>query len=247
MQVKKYPKADLSRGSFMFFQVGLILVLSAIYFGLEWRFTATEDTDLFDLAVPDVVQEDIPITQLNNPPPPPPPPPTPQVIPEVIEVIEDKKDIEETLLQSTESNQEEKIQIINVTDVVYEEEEEEIENVPFTVVENIPIFPGCENVRGKENQKRCMSEKIDALVKREFDVGIGEEMGLTGMNRIFVIFKIDEKGEVADIEVRGPNKRLEDEAVRVVKMLPKMVPGRQRDKAVAVQYSLPIMFEVRVR
>ena len=243
MQVKKNPKADLGRGSFTFFQVGLILVLSAIYFGLEWRFTATEDSDFFEMVVPDVVQEDIPITELNNPPPPPPPPP--QVVPEVIEVIEDKQDIEETILQSTETNQEEKIQIINVTDVVYEEEEEEIENVPFMVVENIPIFPGCEDVKGKENQKKCMSEKIDALVKKEFNIGIGEEMGLRGMNRIFVIFKINEKGNVADINVRGPNKRLEEEAVRVVKLLPKMIPGRQRDKPVSVQYSLPIMFEVR--
>ena len=90
-----------------------------------------------------------------------------------------------------------------------------------------------------------MSNKIDAHVKKYFNTRISEEMGLTGLNRIYVIFKINEKGEVADIRTRAPNKRLEQEAARVVNMLPKMIPGRQRDKPVAVEYSLPIMYEIR--
>ncbi|WP_029036924.1 energy transducer TonB [Salinimicrobium xinjiangense] len=245
MQIKKNPKADLGRWSFVFFQIGLILLLAVTYIGLEWRFSENGDLDLQEVTVSDFEQEDVPITQINTPPPPPPPPPPP--MPEVIEVVEDKMEVEETKIQSTESSQEQKIEIVEVQEITYEEEEEEIEKIPFMVVQNIPIYPGCENIKEKEAQKKCMSEKIDAHVKKEFRTHISEELGLTGLNRIFVVFKIDEKGYVADIRARGPNKRLEEEAIRVVKLLPKMKPGRQRDKAVAVEYSLPIMFEIRER
>ncbi|GAB2777303.1 energy transducer TonB [Salinimicrobium soli] len=244
MKIKKNPKADPGRYSLLFFQVGLIIMLSISYVGLEWKSSASETSDDFDMDLPDLVLEDIPITQLNSPPPPPPPPPPP--VPEVIEVIQDIEEIEETTIQSTESSQEDRIQeIVEVSDIAYQEEEEEIEEIPFMIVEQIPIFPGCENFKNKEAQKKCMSEKIDAHVKREFNTRISEELGLTGFNRIYVTFKINEKGNVVDIKTRAPNKRLEEEAARVVRLLPKMIPGRQRDKLVSVEYSLPIMYEVR--
>jgi periplasmic protein TonB len=245
MQVKKNPKADLSRWSFVFFQIGLIVLLAVTYIGLEWRFSENGNLDLQEVAVSDFEQEDVPITQINTPPPPPPPPPP--AMPEIIEVIEDQEDVEETKIESTESTQDDRIEIVEVKEIAFKEEEEEIEKIPFMVVQQIPIYPGCENIRDKESQKKCMSEKIDAHVKKEFRTYISEELGLTGLNRIFVVFKIDEKGDVADIRARGPNKRLEEEAIRVVKLLPKMKPGRQRDKPVAVEYSLPIMFEIRER
>lgn len=243
MKVKKNPKADLDRSSLTFFQIGLIFMLGLTYIGLEWKSDIKEETDFFEMQVSQVEQEDIPITQLKTPPPPPPPPPP---APEVIEVIQDIEEVEETVIQSTETNLEEKMpDIVEVSEITYREEEEEIEEVPFMVVEQIPVFPGCESLKNKEDQRNCMSEKIEAHVKKEFNTRISEELGLTGLNRIYVIFKIDEKGMVADIRTRGPNERLEEEAARVVKLLPRMIPGRQRDKPVAVQYSLPIMYEVR--
>ncbi|MGB7785894.1 MAG: energy transducer TonB [Salinimicrobium sp.] len=243
MKVKKNPKADLDRSSLLFFQIGLILMLGITYIGLEWKSDIKEETDLFKVQVSQVEQEDIPITQMKTPPPPPPPPPP---APEVIEVIEDVEEVEETIIQSTETSQEEKMpEIVEVADINYKEEEEEIEEVPFTVVEQIPVFPGCENLKNKSAQKKCMSQKIDAFVKDKFNTRISEELGLTGVNRIYVVFKINERGDVVDIRSRGPNKRLEQEAERVVKLLPKMIPGRQRDKPVSVQYSLPIMYEIR--
>ena len=163
-------------------------------------------------------------------------------------MIEDKLEVEETTFQSTETSLDDRMEeTIPISAVEFKEEEEEIENVPFTVVEKIPVYPGCEDVKGREEQKKCMSEKIDALVRREFNTKISEELGLSGVNRIYVIFKINEKGNVVDIEARGPNKRLEEEAARVAGLLPRMIPGRQRDKPVAVVYSLPIMYEIRER
>ncbi|NJW52469.1 energy transducer TonB [Salinimicrobium oceani] len=243
MQIKKNPKADLGKNSMIFFQIGLIIMLGLTYFSLEWKFYDNGDLDTEEVQISAFEQEDVPITQLNTPPPPPPPPPPP--MPEVIEVVEDKLEVEETKIRSTESNQDQKIEIVEVAEIQYEEEEEEIDKIPFMIVQQIPLFPGCEKIQQKEEQKKCMSGKIDAHVKRHFNTRISEELGLTGMNRIYVVFKINERGDVADIRARGPNKRLEEEATRVVRLLPKMIPGRQRDKPVSVEYSLPIMYEIR--
>lgn len=244
MEIKKNPKVDLGRSSLLFFQIGLILVLAATYVMMEWKTYDNEGFDFFQIEVPDQYQEDVPITQLNAPPPPPPPPPP--ASPEVVEIIQDEMEVEEDIIESTESSQDEKIEnIAEVADITFEEEEEVIEEVPFILVEKIPVYPGCENVKGKEDQKLCMTEKIEALVRREFNTTLGAEYGLSGLQRIFVVFKINENGEVADIQTRAPHKKLEEEAERVVKLIPKMEPGRQRDRPVAVRYSLPILFEIR--
>ncbi len=244
MKVKKYAKAELGRYSTIFFQVGLILVLATTYLGLEWNFTEGVDSFNYDMGDFDEDKEDIPITQLNTPPPPPPPPPP--AVPEMVQIVEDDLDVEEDLIQSTESSQDAKINIIvPISAIVEKEEEEEIENVPFFVIEQIPLYPGCENIKGKEEQKKCMNEKIHGLFGKEFDTGIGEQMDLSGLHRIFVIFTINKNGYVVDIKTRGPNRRLEAEAERVARLLPKMTPGKQRGKSVSVSYSLPVVFEVR--
>ena len=71
------------------------------------------------------------------------------------------------------------------------------------------------------------------------------DLGLSGRQRISVIFKIDRTGSVIGVRARAPHPRLEKEAVRVINLLPKMKPGRQRGKAVIVPYSLPIIFQVQ--
>lgn len=244
METKKNPKVDLGRGSVIFFQIGLILILSFTYFAMEWKTYENEGFDNVIIEVPQELQEDIPITQMNTPPPPPPPPPP--AIPEVISVVEDELEIEEDPITSTESSQEDKQQkIVQVEEINDGEVEEVVEQVPFILVEHVPTYPGCEDEVDNEAKKKCLTKKIDAFVKREFDNSIGAELGLSGINRIIVIFKIDEVGDIVDIQTRGPHSRLEDEAERVIKLLPKMTPGRQRNKNVRVQYSLPIVFDVR--
>ncbi|MGM0934783.1 MAG: energy transducer TonB [Bacteroidota bacterium] len=193
MQVKKNAKADLASYSMIFFQVGLILVLASTYIGLEWKFTEQDQSILYEVEVADEDTEEIPITQLDNLPPPPPPPPPPA--PEMVQIIEDDLDVEEDLIQSTETNQDAKVEmIIPVSAVEYEEEEEEVENVPFMIVEEVPVFPGCEKIKDKDEQKKCLNDKIHALYARQFNTEIGAELELTGFYRIYVGFKINEKG-----------------------------------------------------
>ena len=75
--------------------------------------------------------------------------------------------------------------------------------------------------------------------------GIAGDLGLSGRQRISVIFKIDKTGSVTGVRARAPHPRLEKEAQRVINLLPKMKPGKQRGKAVIVPYSLPIIFQVQ--
>lgn len=115
--------------------------------------------------------------------------------------------------------------------------------VPFAVIDQVPVFPGCENLT-KEEQKQCFSNNVAKLVNKNFNTKLANKLGLTGRQRINVIFKIDEGGSVVGIKSRAPHQELEDEAIRVVKTLPKMIPGKHKGENVVVPYSLPIIFQV---
>lgn len=237
MESKKNPKADVSRNGSIYFAVGLALMLFLTYSSLNYKTFDKSDIDIGKLNLDDELDEEIPIIEQIIPPPPPPPPPA---APEVIEVVEDEEEVEETVIESTETDQEEEIE---VEEIEVEEVYEDVE-VPFAVIENVPEYPGCE--RGTNAEKRkCMSDKIAKFVQRKFNTDLAGDLGLSGRQRISVIFKIDKNGNVTGVRSRAPHPRLEKEAARVINMLPKMKPGRQRGKAVTVPYSLPITFQVQ--
>ena len=239
MEPKKNPKADLSRRSILFFQIGMILMLFITWRAIEWKTYDKEAIDTGMVNMDAFEEEDVPITELQNTPPPPPPPPP---APEIIEVVEDEEEVEETIIESTETNQDEIVEVQEVQEVV---EEEEIGDVPFAVIEDVPIYPGCENMKNNEQRKQCMSEKITEFVNRRFNTELGSELGLSGINRIYVQFRIEKNGTITVLGARAPHPRLQQEAERVVNSLPKMQPGKQRGQAVGVLYSLPITFRVQ--
>ncbi len=237
MESKKNPKADVSRNGSIYFAVGLALMLFLTYSTLNWKTYDKSDIDIGKLNLDNELEEEIPIIEQVIPPPPPPPPPA---APEVIEVVEDEEEVEETVIESTETDQDEEIE---VEEIEIEEVVEDVE-VPFAVIENVPEYPGCE--RGSNAEKRkCMSDKIAKFVQRKFNTDLAGDLGLSGRQRISVIFKIDKNGNVVGVRSRAPHPRLEKEAARVINMLPKMKPGRQRGKPVIVPYSLPITFQVQ--
>lgn len=241
MVSKKNPGADLSKYRLIFFQIGLIITLAVTYIGIEWSFKQTSDFADQSVKINMDLTEDIPVTEIEQKIPPPPPPP----VPEVIEVVQNELDIEETEIQSTETTLDEKMEdIVEVSEVVEEKVEETIEDVPFVLIETVPVYPGCENKKDNASRKKCMSDKIQEYVKREFNTELGAELGLKGINRIVVLFRIDPSGNITDIKARAPHKDLEAEAIRVVRSLPHMTPGYQRNRPVGVIYTLPIVFEV---
>ena len=233
MQPKKSEKVDLTKNSSLYFVIGLSVVLFVSWQAIEWK-TYKKTYDYEALNVEDDDDEEIPITeQLKTPPPPPPPPPAP----EIIEIVEDEEDVEETVIESTETNEEEIIEIVEV-----EEEELDID-VPFAVIEDVPIFPGCERVK-KSERRNCFQEKMNKHIRKNFRYPeIAQEMGIQG--RVYVNFIIAKDGKITNIRMRGPDKNLENEAQRIIAKLPSMTPGKQRGRPVRVPFSIPITFRLQ--
>ncbi|MDP3352648.1 MAG: energy transducer TonB [Flavobacteriaceae bacterium] len=239
MKIKKSPKATLENYNKLFMQLGLVLALLVVHLAIEYKTYDRVITQLGDNMMGAIEEEDIPLTQrIETAPPPPAPPPT---IPDKIEVVKDDKKIIETQLKSTESDEKVAIKVREIVEV--KEDEDVVEDVPFAIIEDVPVFPGCTGT--KEQKRECLSDKISQHVNKKFNADLAQELGLSpGKKRIFVMFKIDKNGDVVDIEARAPHVRLEKEAIRVIESLPKMQPGKQRGRAVGVKYSLPITFNV---
>ncbi|MAM05706.1 MAG: energy transducer TonB [Flavobacteriales bacterium] len=214
MQLKKNPESDLERKRGLFLQLGLVISLLIVLIAFEYKSYEKSDFNLGTLNLDDLEEEIIPITKQEVKPPPPPPPP-----PEIIEIVEDDVEIEEEIeIEDTESDEEEMIEI-----------EEEDDDEYFMVVENMPEFPGGDLGLMKYIQKNV---RYPAIAK---------EYNITG--KVYVSFIVDKQGTVTNVKiVRGVDKNLDAEAVRVVKSLPKYKPGKQRGKPVRVMFTIPINF-----
>lgn len=214
MEPKKNPEISLEKKKGLFFQIGLVVTLVIVLGAFEWKSYEKVDYNLGQLNLDDLEEEIIPITkQEKNPPPPPPSPP------EVIVIVEDKVEIvDEAKIETTESDEKVAIEI-----------EEESDEEFFMVVENMPEFPGGDAGLMKYIQNNVKYPPI------------AKEYNITG--KVYVSFIVDKSGSVTDVKiVRGVDKSLDAEAVRVVKSLPKYKPGKQRGNAVRVMFTIPINF-----
>jgi hypothetical protein len=110
--------------------------------------------------------------------------------------------------------------------------------------ETPPSYPGCDR-RDFKFKMKCTSDKIAKFVNKNFDTDIAGRLGLIGMQTIKVAFKIDKNGDITAVRSRAQHPALEKEAIRVIKLLPKMNPGYQKGVPVIVPYSLPIYFVAR--
>jgi len=114
-------------------------------------------------------------------------------------------------------------------------------DVPFSAVDEVPIFPGCENAA---DYRACFQDKMIAHITANFKYPTeAQEKGIQG--KVNLMFIIDETGNIAGLRMRGPDKTLEDEAERIISLLPKMTPGKQGGKAVRVPFSIPISFKLQ--
>jgi protein TonB len=234
---KKNPDVEVGRNSSLYFALGLCIMLLISWQLLEYKTYDKSEITLDIVNMEEVFEEEIPIINVNTPPPPPPP----VAIQESITVVEDVVEIEETVIESTETNQDDKIaEVISVDEVAVEDVDEDVE-VPFAVIEDVPVFPGCEKV-SKSEKKACFQIKMEEHVAKHFRYPeVALDLGIQG--KVFVVFVIDKEGYISNIRSRGPDKILEKEAERIIKLLPKMIPGKQRGRPVKVPYSVPIVFK----
>lgn len=120
---------------------------------------------------------------------------------------------------------------------------EEIE-IPTGLLYEEPIFPGCEKLWGLKKRKKCLTENVSEHFKKEFDKRVAINNGIFNRMKIKSFFRINSEGNVTKITIRGPLKVVEKEALRVLRLLPKMEPGKLRGKNIETPYSLPIIYAI---
>ena len=230
MEVKKSPKADLENKKASNLLIGVILTLSVLFIGFEW--SEREVKVVTESGITEIVFEEemIPITEQEPPKQAPPPPEAPKME-EIIEIAENDEDIEETTIDASDDIQA-AVDIKGYGAAVEVEEEEVEEEQIFQVVEEMPEFPG--------GQAECMKW----LGKNMKYPQISQENGVQG--RVIVQFVVNSDGSIVDAQVvRGVDPYLDKEALRVIGLMPKWKPGKQRGKAVRVKFTLPVMFRLQ--
>jgi len=224
MELKKSPEANLENKKRVYFLIGLLLSLGVVLIAFEWTQYEGEVDSLGELNLELEEEEMIPITQQQPPPPPPPPPQT-----TIIEIVEDDEEIEEELeIEDTEDDEDEVIEFVDIPEEVVEEPQ------IFTIVEESPEFPGGE------------VELFKYLGKNTKYPPIAKDAGIQGI--VYVQFVVMEDGSINPDMVtilRGVHPALDQEAIRVVKNMPKWKPGKQRGKSVRVYYKLPMRFTLK--
>ena len=229
MEIKKSEKASLENKKLLFVEIGLVVSLAITLFAFEWTSTETE-TALLEDNTEVLIEEEIISTQMDTPPPPPAAPKIP-VLSDQIDIVDDEIEIEDDMFMNLEDDASLGVEIMDYVEV--EEEVVEEEAIPFQLVEEKPSFQG-----GDANQ---FSKWVNSrLVYPE----IAKENGVQG--RVTLQFTVEKDGTVTKVKVlRGVDPSLDKEAVRVVSMSPKWKPGKQRDRAVPVTYTFPVIFQLR--
>ena len=229
MEIKKNEKASLENKRLIFAEVGLIAALLVVFAGFESSTRAKEVALLQGNTKIDDTY-DIVAIPLETPPPAPVAPALP-MLSDDLEIVDDDVTVDLDFQSLDDTDVPVDIQEYVRQEVV--EEEVEDDPIPFVTVEQKPTFNGRD---ANEFSKWVNSQ----LVYPE----IAKENGVEG--RVILQFTIEKDGRLQDVKVlRTPDESLAQEAVRVVSSSPKWEPGRQRDRAVKVSYTFPVIYRLR--
>ncbi len=230
MEIKKSEKANLENKKLLFIEIGLIIALAVVYVAFEWQTAEQQIIELEDTTQIIEVEEVI-ATQQETPPPPPSAPKMP-VLSDQIDIVDDEIMVDDNMFMNLEDDTNMGVEIMDYVETVEEEVIEE-EAIPFQLVEEKPSFMG-----GDANEfSKWVNQR---LVYPE----IAKENGVQG--RVTLQFTVESDGRVTNVKVlRGVDSSLDQEAVRVVSSSPRWTPGKQRDRAVRVTYTFPVIFQLR--
>lgn len=136
---------------------------------------------------------------------------------------------------------EESVMVLERVEAIEEDEEDKV--VIFRFVEEKPMFEACKELPSEAERISCFKSHLDKHVienliypEKAYKEGIQE--------RVSVIFTIDKSGIVSEIQTIGEDPLLKAEAKRIFEALPKLIPGKQRGKPVAVSYFYPVIFKI---
>ena len=226
MEEKKSPKANLENKKLMFIQIGMIISLLLAWMAFEHKSYDKREIDpsLLNRTV-EVDEEMVEITKQEEQKP------QPVEMPKQttqLEIVQDDVEVEDIEINAEVDQQE----VIEEYVPVEVEEEEVQEQEIFQIVEEMPAYPGGEQ------------KLMEFIAKGIKYPQIARETGIQG--RVFVGFVIEPDGSVSNVKVlRGIGGGCDEEAMRVVKSMPKWKPGKQRGKAVRVSYMLPVNFTLK--
>jgi len=226
METKKSLRANLEKGKTISFMMGAVVALAILFTGFEWGASDIK----YDLSVKfdpfiDVVEHVIVL------PPDPIEPPKPEIIisPDVLVMVDDKKEVDPLKIAPSEILPNEP-QPVYVSPVAAKPEEP-AEDI-YVSVEIMPVFPGGENALLK-----WLSENVKYPV-------VAAENGVEGL--VACSFVINTDGSICDVQViRSKDPLLDKEAVRVLELMPKWNPGIQQGKYVRVKYTVPVRFRLK--
>ena len=210
-------------------EIGFFLALLVVYGAFEYSAKEMKERNLAAENIVSEEEELIPITQ--DVPPPPPETPDIPVLSDNIDIVDDDLQVDDTML-NLEDDADLGVEIKEYIEQVEEEVVEE-EAIPFQLVETKPGFMGGDaNAFSKWVNERLQYPEI------------AKENGIQG--RVLLQFVVGADGSVSNVKVvRGVDPSLDKEAVRVVQSSPKWSPGKQRDRAVKVTYTFPVIFQLR--
>lgn len=238
MELKKAKKADLEGQKSTSLLIGYIVILAAHFVAFEWTTREYKETEPVIYAASAQWEEEIvPITQpIFFSAAPPPPVEVPQVA-EIIDIVDNDEEIEEEEIQSTEDTNSAITgptgpAVSGPIGPIGPAAEEGDEGEVFQVVEQMPEFPG-----GMEKLMEYLSKNIKYPA-------IAQENNIQG--RVIVEFVVNKDGSIVEPKVmRSVDNSLDNEAMRVIKSMPKWSPGKQRGKAVRVRYTVPVLFRLQ--
>lgn len=231
MEIKKSEKANLENKKLLFTEIGLVISLAVVLVAFEWGSREKTVAVLEDTTQVVEVEEMVPITQ-ETPPPPPASAPKIPVLSDQIEIVDDDIMVDDDMFINLEDDVNMGVEIMDYVEGVGTEVIEE-EAIPFQLVEVRPTFRG-----GDANEfSKWVAQNLEYPE-------IAKENGVSG--RVMLEFTVMPDGSIANVRVlRGVDPSLDAEAVRVVSSSPRWEPGRQRDRAVKVTYTFPVIFQLR--
>ncbi len=229
METKKSPKADLENYRSIFILIGLIIGLALIYWIMGYSVKNVKIQDLQANQQADVEEEQVIYTKRELQPPPPPPPK--QQLSDIIEVVNNDVNLKDDYNFDIETDESDTISFedYDTGDEQPIEEDNKIYNL--TDLSQLPQFPG-----GEAALRRYVAEHIQYPEQ-------AAENDIQGT--VYVRFVVTKTGKVGKVEVlRSVDPLLDQEAIRVVKTLPKFKPGMQGGHPVNVWFILPITFKL---
>lgn len=225
MNPKKSESSNLENKRSIFWQIGMVIALCLVLVAFNWKTYDKLMVQTYHRTGESILEEMVQITEQKRPEPP--RMERPRVVLN-INIVDDDAPVDENVMVDAEIDPMDTVPLY-LPMPEFQDEENASENEIFTVVESMPEFPGGDKaVYAYLEQNMVYPEQAKAV-------------GISGM--VYVSFVVEKDGSITDVQLlRGIGGGCDEEALRVVKDMPRWIPGKQRHVPVRVNFHLGIKF-----